>query len=396
MRTFLSLTAALACLSASFQASAGVWTIQTVDSPQVGYQTGVANSLRLDSQGNPSIAYWVGSNGTDKRQNSSLKYAKRIGQTWQVQTVDSQGSVGGFASLAFDSLDRPRISYDDFSNQGLKYAAWNGSVWQTQTVLAVDCRETSLALDALGNPEIAYYDYGNYNIRNLEYVSWNGSSWSRQTVDPTTGVGFYTSMALDSSGRPSIGYYDNSSGTINGGVRYASWNGTSWTTQVVESNWISGPSLALDAAGNPHFSYYGRNSQGTFYLKHAYWTGNQWAIQLLEPAYNGYYYGATTSIVIGADGKVRIAYEGGTDTSKQFVKYGYLDGSGWHSETLESFGGWAYNTGRSMAVDAAGSVHMSYYVNGTLRYAYLVPEPSSVVALLCGVAALPLLRRKRA
>jgi probable HAF family extracellular repeat protein len=387
MRATLGVVAATAllALTAGGRAVAGTWSIQVVDTPQLGYQTGYKSSLKLDSRGSPSIAYWVGSAGTSYLPNSSLRYAKLIGSSWQIQTVDSQGSVGGFPSLAFDSGDRPCISYDDFTNQALKYAAWSGSEWQTQTVLSVDCRDTSLALDDKGKPRIAYYNYGDYNIRTLDYAAWNGSSWVCQTVDSTQGVGFFTSMALDASGYPRIGYYDN----VDSAVRYAAWNGSSWNIQVVDNPWfVEGTSLALDAAGNPHLSYYGDNSGGTIYLKHAYWTGSSWRIELVEPAYNGLYYGATTAIVIGADGKPRITYEGGNDTSNQLVKYAYWNGSAWHIETFDTVQGWAYSTGRSMAVDAAGNVHISYYdqFSRRLKYACLaVPEPSSLLALICGL-----------
>lgn len=225
MRVFWQFILALLCVTAGSQCGANLWTVQTIDQPPAGYQTGLKNSLRLDSSGNPAVAYWMGSSLPDKRLNSTLKFARLTGQTWQTCTVDNQGSVGGFPSLAFDSLDRPHISYDDFDNLSLKYASWDGSAWQTQTVFPVDCRETSLVLDSSDNPLIAYHNYSDGYVRYLEYVSRDGSSWSRQTVDAIPGVGMYLTMVRDGLERPRVGYHDNSSGTLNGGVRYALWNG---------------------------------------------------------------------------------------------------------------------------------------------------------------------------
>ena len=53
-------------------------------------------------------------------------------QGWYIQTVDSEGLVGAFTSLATDKNDNPRISY--FGNGSLKYAAFNGSSWAIETV----------------------------------------------------------------------------------------------------------------------------------------------------------------------------------------------------------------------------------------------------------------------
>lgn len=43
---------------------------------------------------------------------------------WSIQTVDSEGNVGYYTSIALDSSDRPHISYYDETNDDLKYARW--------------------------------------------------------------------------------------------------------------------------------------------------------------------------------------------------------------------------------------------------------------------------------
>jgi hypothetical protein len=120
----------------------------------------------------------------------------------------------------------------------------------------------SLALDSKGNPHISYF-YGENNV--LKYASWTGSAWVLQTVDSTGKVGMYSSLALEKNGNPCISYFDQ----LNNDLKYAKWAGSAWTLQIVESTGNLGmyTSLALDKNGNPCISYH---DYGNGDLKYAF------------------------------------------------------------------------------------------------------------------------------
>ena len=66
-----------------------------------------------------------------------LRYCGVSDMAWTIETVDSNGIVGLYNSLALDSSDYPCISYYDETNDDLKYAKWNGSSWDIETVDSV-------------------------------------------------------------------------------------------------------------------------------------------------------------------------------------------------------------------------------------------------------------------
>jgi hypothetical protein len=86
---------------------------------------------------------------------------------WNIETVDSDGSVGYYTSVALDSGDNPHISYRDMGNRDLKYARWNGTGWNIETVDSDGSvgYYTSLALDSGDSPHISYHDYTNDDLK---------------------------------------------------------------------------------------------------------------------------------------------------------------------------------------------------------------------------------------
>ena len=85
---------------------------ETVDADGL---VGEFTSLALDAQGNPASA-------TAITTNLDLKYAAKSGGTWTIETVDSAGAWGISHRWRWTSRGTPDIGYRDLANADLKYA----------------------------------------------------------------------------------------------------------------------------------------------------------------------------------------------------------------------------------------------------------------------------------
>jgi hypothetical protein len=193
----------------------------------------------------------------------NLKYAAYNTSGWSITTVDIIGDVGKESSLVLDADGNPHISYLDSTimNDGnLKYAFYNGSGWEIETIDSDGDVgwDTSLALDVNGSPHISYSDWTNAD--NLKYAFHNATGWHTETIDREGSVGAGNSLALDASGNPHISYYD----WTHRSLKYAFHNATGWHNETVAAAGTVGgyTSLALDASGNPRISYYTGLSTG--------------------------------------------------------------------------------------------------------------------------------------
>jgi len=238
------------------------WTIQ-----QIAAGTGTVEyncSVTLSPDGTPHVS-WYHTRAADGSNFLHLKYATLLDGVWMAKTVDFDGEDGKWNSLVLDANGRPQVIYSVFPRGELKYAAWNGKEWQPQAGITPGSAASagmgnSLVLDAQGQPEISFYEtvveYGAASRGSLKFARRKGAGWDVQTVDSVfqrgSWVGFRSTLLLDKQGLPHICYEDG------GGLKHAFWNGTRWHIQVVAPR-ATEPylysSMAIDRNDTLYISY---------------------------------------------------------------------------------------------------------------------------------------------
>lgn len=397
----------------AYQTDTG-WQIETVEMQAYPWTT----SLALDSQGRPHIAYatefgelryahktaneWVIELVTAGAQNQSLaldsagqphvsfvadgvlKYARRTAAGWQIS--DAGANNAGATSLALTDFDTPMIAYEQ---EGQIMLARKGASWESMTVDVGPSQKPSLAINAAGEPLVAYYN----NSGSVHYAYYEITSWRKTFVDVAQSQA-PVSLALGSGDEAFVAYTDSGSDpaelkingeTVNEGGWTTGWSialdadsqpaivyrktpandlmfahrgNDGWSIQTVESMGYIGynPQVALDGSGKAHIAYLhsptNENLQDE--LKYAYQTSGGWQRELIATEIGSY----TVGLAVEANGRPHVVYRKYVEDGDDVTYYAYRTAAGWQREVLEAKDGYGYYT--SLAVDALGRPHVTY------------------------------------
>jgi Leucine-rich repeat (LRR) protein len=243
---------------------------------------------------------------------------------------------------------------------------------------------SSLVLDDLGYPHIAYDDSTNGD---LKYATKRGvtpgfgnctnTDWNCESIDVDDDTGAFPSLVLDSLGNPHISYHKETP-VNDGDLKYATkknvtpgsgnCNNTNWNCETIDATGDVGwdNALALDSADNLHISYYDWTNS---ILKYAFNDGGSWQISTIDSSGN---VGPSSSIKVDEmTGNPHVSYYYCPDLFVTCnLNYAYHDGLSWQIETIDSGGdvGWT----SSIALDwMSEHQHFSYHdgTNGDLKYA---------------------------
>jgi hypothetical protein len=340
---------ALADTSFSFTTIANTWV--NVGSP--GFSAGTASnqSLAIDSNGIPYVAY------EDRENADKTTVMKFNGSNWI--NVGSPGFSAGNAlnqSLAIDSNDTPYVAYRDVAKANqTTVMKFNGSNWVnvgSPGFSAGNADYQSLAIDSNGTPYVAYQDERNANKTTV--MKFNGSNWVNVgSPGFSAGQAIHQSLAIDSTGIPYVAYQDaaNSSKTT-----VMKFNGSNWVN-VGSPGFSAGnsfnQSLAIDSTGIPYIAYGDVvNNFKTTVMK---FDGSNW-VNVGSPGFSA---GSASqqSLAIDSNGIPYVAYEDRENADKTTVMK--FDGSNWINVGSPGFsaGGTLY---QSLAISSTGTLYVAY------------------------------------
>ena len=289
-----------------------------------------------------------------------------------IATVENDTNIGRDNSLAFDSQDRPHISYFDDWNGLVLYASWSGTAWTTETVfgsgLAMDKNNSTSLVFGNGDMPMIAISLGSDPGETLVWLAYkSGGVWHHdQNYDIVGSSGArYPSIAADSSGQPHISYLDYNTGQLH----YAgltSWGPDTWNNTIIDAGAQvgQGASLAMDRFGRPHIAYMDL-THGI--MKYATQELGTWQTSVVNVAGMKPAHGHT--LVVDSTGKPHIAY---SDTGAKKIMYATLNGSIWTAEAAANDTGFDIEKYISLALDAADNPHISYYDEAAidLKYAH--------------------------
>jgi hypothetical protein len=333
------------------------WSVETADPDH--YVT--FTSIAADTAGNLHVSY-----RTDESF-GQLKYAYRSAQTgkWFNMVLDKQ--IGSFyTAIALDSDGNPQICY---TPRQLKYAFWDGARWNTLEIAphtGVVEYSCSLLVSKDGKRQVTWYNTHRQDMSwylHLRYAVFEDSVWQARTVDFDGEAGKWNSLVVDDEGNPHVSY----SQFPNGELRYAYWNGKAWTNSVVDSPLVNrdggeqgaargmGNCLLRNREGQWTISYYDLGSLKFAILNQ----NNMWSVERIDhlvsaSANLGGWASYRTRQLLDSRGNPHIGYEDGGA-----LKHAYWDGKEWQIQVVLGVSGDGFRYS-SMSMDGHDNIYFSY------------------------------------
>jgi len=338
--------------------TAGAWVNETADS---GVEVGMYPSIVVDDYGIIHIVYF-------DQFNVALKWAQKYPSGWSRSYLDDSGECGYFTSMDISGGTDLHVSYFDGAGH-LKYQHFDGVQWDlsitTVDSTAIVGEHSSICVDRDGAPSIAYYDSTNSNLKVARFLD---GGWNCTTVDDAgaSTVGEYCSIAIGPNGKIGVSNYFGGSDDL----LYTSQN--VWTFEELAGTTgnmcFGNTDIALSDDNNAYISYTA-NAGYELWLANNFW--GSWTYTMVDNTTGDY--GGTTSIDLGSNNQVHIAYYAADSGEIRYATK--ATGNPWVKEKVaDTKPNWSTND-LSMQVDSDGKVHIAYSYfedsgfTATLKYA---------------------------
>ena len=296
-----------------------------------------------------------------------------INHQWTKTTADYTDESGPENAIVVDSNGHVHVVYINGGNYKIMHAEFDGSMWDTAEVDSCAgsyCWDAHMVIDDNDELHVAYSAQG----EKLVYQHYDGQDWNGGVVSPSARFA-PVGIAVDSNNLPHISYSQTGQWCGNG-LRLASYDGSAWTTQSIDSGSNKGcdSSIVIDENDHIYIAYQDRDNSK---LKFATNKSGSWLSYSPDASSfgNNMYPGYATSLAMDEQGQFHIAHY---DSDNEDLRYSTGVPNGQWTNTIVDASG---NTGKnpSIAVDAAGDLHIVYasWSGFDLKYATLKPSSSS-------------------
>jgi len=251
------------------------------------------SSLRVDGQGDPVIA-WT-EEVPEKPLRKSIFVRRWADGGWvevgEPLNINAQTRDAYKPSLRLDSEGNPLVAWSEqATGPQLAVRRWGPGGWQALGPNPI-AEGTAWGLELMGDTPVLMShrdeDYG--RLKTIDVRRWTGSTWEK--LGDSVGVQVVApQMRADAAGNLVLAWLEDGVGYTNPPIpdrlQVARWSGTAWealpdVAVTVGDDSVSIPALDLDAEGRPlvAWNHYEDNTQS---LRVARWTGQEWNVTVVE------------------------------------------------------------------------------------------------------------------
>ena len=330
--------------------------IQATITPSSGWTTG-GEEITITGSGFSDLAF---SNTTDDG----------INHQWVETTMDYTDEAGRYNSIVADSNGHIHAVHISGGNYQIRHSVYDGNNWNSFKIDDCEgdgsvCWDPHMVIDGNDELHVAYTLDNGWSER-VVYMHYDGTAWTEELITSNAHFG-PVGIAVDSNNHPHISY--GAKGEYCGnGLRIASYDGSSWTDDVVEEGDNRGceSAMVIDENDNIYIAYQNRDNSK---LKIATDKSGSWDAYTVDTGTSpsNLYPGYMTSMVMDGQGQFHIAH---FDDKEDDLRYSTGAPNGpWSTTIIDSTG----HTGRepSIALDPTGNVHIVYnsWYGWDLKYA---------------------------